>query len=69
MFEEGPMWSWESPYGGHLVFARVCPKCSRFVKPDDMLHYSESFDGTYTFEPNATCETHGHVLMPFVGDM
>lgn len=66
---EGPFYSWPSRYGGHLVFARVCPKCNRFVKPDKAVVYRETIDGLYEFEPNATCSKHGAVLMPFVGDM
>lgn len=66
---EPPLFSWASPYGGHLVFARVCPDCNRFVKPHEKLNYSESFDGFYTFEPNAECKKHGPVIMPFMGDM
>lgn len=66
---EPPLTSWPSPYGGHLVFARVCPECGRFVKADETLHYRESFDGGYTFETNATCTRHGAITMPFVGDL
>lgn len=68
--EEYPTWCWGSPYGGHLVFARVCPQCSRFVSPDKgALSVTESFDGIYTFKENATCKKHGRVQMPFIGDM
>ena len=45
---------------GDAVFVRRCPKCWRFVKPDD-----EARCGPGT--PNATCKTHGRVEMPFEG--
>ena len=66
---DGPFYSWESPYGGDLVFARVCPECGKYVTADDTLKFRESIDGGYEFEENATCKDHGRVLMPFIGDM
>lgn len=66
---EPPLTSWPSPYGGHLVFARVCPVCGRFVKAHETLRYRESIDGIYDFKPNATCKRHGEVTMPFMGDL
>ena len=67
--EESPRAFYESPYGGHLVFVRVCPTCSKFVSADKSINFTESFDGLYSFENNATCKTHGRVTMPFEGDI
>lgn len=68
-YEESPRKAYESPYGGSLVFLRVCPDCGRFVAADKAVKFRESFDGIYSFEPNATCKTHGRVQMPFEGDI
>lgn len=69
MRSDPPLWAYESPYGGSLVFARVCPTCSRFVSPDPRVVFRESMDGAYDFQPNATCSKHGRVTMPFEGDL
>ena len=66
---EPPLTSFDSPYGGSLVFAHVCPSCGRFVKADPVLLFKESADGIYSFEPNGTCARHGRIDMPFIGDM
>ena len=44
------------------VFARVCPKCGRFVNADNKSKIPE-YLGTDT---NATCKKCGRVQMPFV---
>jgi hypothetical protein len=44
-----------------MVFYRVCPKCGRFVKPDDKAAMPE-YAGD---KPNATCKKCGRVQMEF----
>jgi len=41
------------------VYYRVCPVCSRYVKPDNASTIPE-----YLID-NATCKKHGRVKMPF----
>jgi uncharacterized OB-fold protein len=48
-------------FDGAPVFYRVCPKCGRFVKPDDRTKIPEYLGK----EPNATCKKCGRVQMPF----
>ena len=67
--QESPRKSYESPYGGLLMFIRVCPECGRFVIADKKITFGETFDGVYRFDPNASCKTHGRVVMPFEGDI
>lgn len=50
-------------YAG-ATFVRVCPKCGRFVKADDVQRFQ---GGTIADEPNATCIKCGRVQMPFEG--
>jgi hypothetical protein len=49
---------------GQAVFVPVCPQCSRFVTADPAMRFGEH---GITDAPNATCKTHGRVLMPFEG--
>ncbi len=46
------------------TFWKVCPHCSRFVKPDKKIRVSWG-DGTPLREANALCSKHGRVEMPF----
>lgn len=43
------------------VYYRTCPKCGRFIKPDDRTRIPE-YQGD---EPNATCKKCGRVQMEF----
>lgn len=54
---------------GDKTFARICPTCSSFVKADETFHFKHNdFTDEDRFdEPNATCKTHGRVIMPFIG--
>ena len=45
----------------NMAFYRVCPKCRRFVTPDDAAKMPE-YSGN---EPNATCKKCGRVQMDF----
>lgn len=45
------------------MYYRICPKCGRFVKPDDRVRLPE-YQGN---DPNATCKKCGRVQMPFAG--
>ena len=59
---EGPP---QITYEDGAVFARICPKCGRFVKADAEIQFRESeslADG-----PTATCKRCGRVSMPFEG--
>jgi len=47
------------------TFARVCPKCGRFVKPDETVRFQ--YEGPPEEKPNATCKKCGRVNMPFEG--
>ena len=47
--------------GDYHVYFRICPKCGRFVKPDEATRIPE-YQGN---EPNATCKKCGRVQMPF----
>jgi hypothetical protein len=47
------------------TFARVCPRCHRFVKADGSV--TLTYDGPPANKPNATCRAHGRVEMPFIG--
>lgn len=53
----GPTWD-----GEYHMYFRVCPKCGRFVKPDDKCAIPEY----QSMKPNATCKKCGRVQMPFV---
>jgi RNase P subunit RPR2 len=56
--------SFESPHVsyGDACFERVCPKCGRFVKPDDKARPIPN-----SKEANATCSKCGRVIMNFEG--
>jgi len=59
----------ESPriiYGEGAQFIRACPKCGRFVKPDEEILFG-GFDEQPKKQPNATCKKCGRVEMPFEG--
>jgi hypothetical protein len=47
------------------TFVRVCPKCGRFVKTDDVVTFHD--DGPPKEQPNATCKKCGRIEMPFLG--
>lgn len=52
----------------NACFIRVCPKCGRFVSPDEFMSWkTNKWTDDVKFEPNATCKRHGHVIMPFEG--
>lgn len=48
-----------------LMFDGRCPICGRYVKYDDTIMVNGF--GQPLPEPNATCKTHGRVVMLFVG--
>lgn len=50
---------------GEATFVPVCSLCSRFVKADDTIWYSEG--NGLTDKPNATCKKHDRVKMLFEG--
>lgn len=52
-------------YEGAATFARVCPKCGRFVKADRSILMDAS--GNVYPSNNARCKKHSRVRMPFVG--
>ena len=54
-FEDEPRISY-----GDGTFVRRCPKCFRFVRPDEKALMGGG-------EPNATCKRCGRVEMPFEG--
>ena len=47
--------------GSCAVFAKVCPKCGRFVKADGASKIPEYLGDN----PNANCKKCGRVQMPF----
>lgn len=47
------------------VFYRVCPKCSRYVKPDEKTRIPGDPGYPGGDQPNATCKRCGRVRMPF----
>ena len=53
-------------YGESALFARVCPNCNRFVKPDEEILMSDEF-GIDEKSTNATCSKCGRIIMPFMG--
>lgn len=59
--ENTPIVAYGEVDGSYPVFFRVCPKCGRFVKPDDASKYGEYLGK----EPNATCKKCGRVQMDF----
>ncbi len=63
MEPEGPYKSYDGGIeGGEIVFLRVCPRCSRFVKADGYIYAGEN-----GVKPgaNATCKKCGRVEMSF----
>jgi hypothetical protein len=62
MIEEG-MWSRTVRYGDQ-IFAARCPKCSRFMKTDEVAKVMVEWSGLK--EPNATCKKHSRVRTPFL---
>lgn len=55
-------------YGDGMTFVRECPYCGRFVKADEGIKYKENIAGAVLInEPNATCQKHGRIQMPFLG--
>ena len=53
---------------GDLLFERRCPTCGRYVRVDATLHYEENGLEQVRFtQPNATCATHGRVIMAWLG--
>ncbi len=64
-FDENPRATYDSRGEGDVVFVRICPKCSRFVKADPTVTMAGSVmqpEGT-----NATCSQCGRVAMPLEG--
>ena len=59
--EGTPIVTYEEVDGCYPVYYRVCPKCGRFVKPDEKTRIPE-YQGK---EPNATCKRCGRVQMEF----
>ena len=59
--ENTPTVSYWSVSGDNPIYYRICPKCGRFVKPDDNVKLPEYQQD----EPNATCKKCGRVQMPF----
>ena len=59
--EGTPVVSYGPFEGDYHFYFRVCPKCGRFVRPDDTAKIPE-YQGR---EPNATCKRCGRVQMPF----
>jgi hypothetical protein len=62
--EYGPNAPWIS-YEGGATFVRVCENCSRFVKSDDEVTWTNLFGLKDC--PNATCKKCGRTKMIFVG--
>jgi len=57
----------ESPriqYESGAVFVRVCSKCGRFVKSDEVIYIG---DAGLRSGPNATCRKCGRIEMVFEG--
>lgn len=52
-------------YGDGATFRRVCGKCSKFVKADEVVFVNE--ETGLKDQPNATCREHGRVKMDFIG--
>lgn len=61
MIAEYPLVSYE----GGATFVRVCPKCNRYVKADDVILVNGLDE--VSKEANATCKKCGRVLMPLEG--
>ena len=59
-YREGPP---EISYRGGATFARVCPECGRFAKPNKRVR----MNGNGPVGTNARCAKHGRVAMPFTG--
>jgi len=53
----------EITYRGGATFARVCPECGRFVKPNKRV----LMNGNGPVGANARCKKHGRIAMPFTG--
>lgn len=57
-------------YAGDMVFARICPKCGRYVKADaEVTVYGDDLEPVYheRRHANATCSRCGRVEMTFQG--
>ncbi|MBO7070545.1 MAG: hypothetical protein J6W09_04550 [Bacteroidales bacterium] len=59
--ENTPTIAYGPDSGEWFVYYRVCPKCGRYVKPDDGCRLPEYQRN----DPNATCKKCGRVQMPF----
>lgn len=56
--EGTPIVTYDEIDGCYPVYYRVCPKCGKFVKPDEKVRI---IDDT----PNATCKRCGRIRMEF----
>lgn len=50
---------------GNLMLRTQCPTCGEPVEPDDSINLGPNDE--YPPIPNATCATHGRVVMPLAG--